>query len=54
MEKYFPDTGLFIESVQSNIKYRGKRCFTAQELYRLRKCVLKVRQINEDDGEETT
>lgn len=54
VENYFPDKELFIESVRSNMKNRGRGSFTTQEVYRLKKFVQNVRQeLNNDNGEET-
>ena len=56
VEEYFPDRKLFIDSVQAFMRGDGEDKFTAQEIYRLKKIVLKLKLElqNDIDGFETS
>ncbi|XP_028254269.1 NACHT, LRR and PYD domains-containing protein 12-like [Parambassis ranga] len=51
VEDFFPDKELFLTCVRSQIRSRGKGGYTDQELYRLKKLVLRVKQeLRHDDS----
>lgn len=52
---YFPDRKAFIESAVMLMRGEGEERFTAQEIYRLKKFVSKVKlELKIEDGFETT
>lgn len=53
VEEYFADKELFLRSVRSQMSSRGRGGYTDQEVYRLKKIVLKLKQklySDEDSG----
>ncbi|XP_038587916.1 YTH domain-containing protein 1-like [Micropterus salmoides] len=54
VESFFPDKEAFLNSVKSQLRAKGREGLTEQEVYRLRKIVVKIRhELNEEDGEES-
>lgn len=52
---YFPDQREFVDSVVSLMRSKDDKQFTAQEVYRLKKFVSKVKlELRSKDGFETT
>lgn len=51
VESFFPDKEAFLNSVKSQLRAKGREGLTEQEVYRLRKIVVKIRhELNEEDG----